>query len=185
MYIKELELENFKNFSEKKIIDFYNGLNVIAGFGGTGKTNILESIYFVFGKHFLKIDNNDFFSKNSIISKVKLTLDNNDTIQRVLKKYPSEVIRSNYYINDKPAKKEQVQKYFDDLNLTVIDDCGENLDFKDLRKYAFELKVKAKESQIIVVSHRSPILDAANYIIDISNILQNLRFLRLKYPKYL
>lgn len=188
MYIKELELENFKNFSEKKIIDFYKGLNVIAGFGGTGKTNILDSINFVFGQKDLRILNNfDIFNKksNSNLSKVKITLDNDDTIKRVLKKCSEKTTRSFYFINEKPVNKEQIKQYFKTLKLTVIDSCGENLEVNEIRKLAFDLKLKSRNNQIIIVSNRSPFLDIANHIIDVSNILMNLRFLRLKYPKYL
>jgi DNA replication and repair protein RecF len=44
MYIKRLELKNFRNYDAQKFV-FTPGINVFFGENGTGKTNILESIY--------------------------------------------------------------------------------------------------------------------------------------------
>ncbi len=44
MYIKRLELKNFRNYDSQKLV-FTPGINVFFGENGTGKTNILESIY--------------------------------------------------------------------------------------------------------------------------------------------
>jgi DNA replication and repair protein RecF len=46
MHLKHLFLFNFRNYQETKI-DFYNGINIIYGENGSGKTNILEAIYFL------------------------------------------------------------------------------------------------------------------------------------------
>ena len=43
MIIRSVELTNFRNFEYKKI-DFCDSINVIFGFNGQGKTNILEAI---------------------------------------------------------------------------------------------------------------------------------------------
>lgn len=44
MYIKELTLENFRNY-EKQKIEFNENINVIYGNNAQGKTNIIESIF--------------------------------------------------------------------------------------------------------------------------------------------
>ena len=44
MYIKKIELSNFRNYDSLKM-GFTPGINVFFGENGTGKTNILESIY--------------------------------------------------------------------------------------------------------------------------------------------
>lgn len=44
MYLSCLKLENFRSY-DHKIIDFHPGFNLITGKNGSGKTNILESIY--------------------------------------------------------------------------------------------------------------------------------------------
>ncbi len=44
MYIKELSLENFRNY-EKQKIEFNENVNIIYGNNAQGKTNIIESIF--------------------------------------------------------------------------------------------------------------------------------------------
>ncbi len=46
MYIKTLQLKNFRNYSDFSL-DLKKGLNFIIGKNATGKTNILEAIYFL------------------------------------------------------------------------------------------------------------------------------------------
>ena len=59
MFIKSIYLNKFRNYDQIKI-DFKNGINIIVGENGQGKTNLLESIY-VLGltkSHRSFIDNN-------------------------------------------------------------------------------------------------------------------------------
>ncbi len=59
MFIKSIYLNKFRNYDQLKI-DFKNGINIIVGENGQGKTNLLESIY-VLGltkSHRSFIDNN-------------------------------------------------------------------------------------------------------------------------------
>ena len=73
MFLKELCLENFRNFSFIDI-NFNDGINLITGPNGQGKTNILESIYYsAITKSFRTIKdknaikyNKDFFNITSI-----------------------------------------------------------------------------------------------------------------------
>ncbi len=44
MYIKEITLENFRNY-EKQKIEFNENVNVIYGNNAQGKTNIIEAIF--------------------------------------------------------------------------------------------------------------------------------------------
>lgn len=46
MFLNKLELENFRNY-RKQSISLKNGINIFIGKNGVGKTNILESIYFL------------------------------------------------------------------------------------------------------------------------------------------
>lgn len=46
MWIEELSLQNFRNYHQLSV-NFHNGLNVFLGKNAQGKTNILESIYFL------------------------------------------------------------------------------------------------------------------------------------------
>ncbi len=44
MYIKELEIEGFRGFSELVKIDFHSRVNVFVGVNGSGKTSILDAV---------------------------------------------------------------------------------------------------------------------------------------------
>ncbi len=44
MYIKSLELKNYRNYQNLKL-DFDKGTNIFYGDNAQGKTNILESVY--------------------------------------------------------------------------------------------------------------------------------------------
>ena len=46
MYIKSLELKNFRNY-RALYIRLVPGINVFYGENGTGKTNILEAVYYI------------------------------------------------------------------------------------------------------------------------------------------
>lgn len=50
MKIKELIIEGFKSYAAKTILkDFDTQFNALTGENGTGKSNILEAIFFVLG----------------------------------------------------------------------------------------------------------------------------------------
>ena len=46
MVIKQISLKNYRNYENVKI-DFNNKINIIIGDNAQGKTNILESVYFL------------------------------------------------------------------------------------------------------------------------------------------
>lgn len=49
MYLKQIELENFKSFGTKVRIPFLTGFTAITGPNGSGKSNIIDAILFVLG----------------------------------------------------------------------------------------------------------------------------------------
>ena len=72
MYIKRIEIENFRNY-EKQIIDFNPNINIIYGNNAQGKTNIIEAIYLSsYGKSFRSKKDKELIKFNSDFSKVKI-----------------------------------------------------------------------------------------------------------------
>ena len=55
MYIKSLELENFKSFGGLKVIPFFPGFTAITGPNGSGKSNISDAILFTLGPKSSKV----------------------------------------------------------------------------------------------------------------------------------
>ena len=49
MYIKQLEIDNFKSFANKVEIPLLKGFTTISGPNGSGKSNIIDSILFALG----------------------------------------------------------------------------------------------------------------------------------------
>ena len=49
MYIKQLEIDNFKSFANKVDIPLLKGFTTISGPNGSGKSNIIDSILFALG----------------------------------------------------------------------------------------------------------------------------------------
>ena len=49
MYLKQLELENFKSFGKKMSVPFLEGYTAVTGPNGSGKSNISDAILFVLG----------------------------------------------------------------------------------------------------------------------------------------
>jgi chromosome segregation protein len=49
MYLKQIEVENFKSFGKKLTIPMLSGFTAVTGPNGSGKSNISDAILFVLG----------------------------------------------------------------------------------------------------------------------------------------
>ncbi|MDG6229145.1 MAG: chromosome segregation protein SMC [Candidatus Thermoplasmatota archaeon] len=49
LYLKEVQMENFKSFGKKTVVPFFPGFTAITGPNGSGKSNIADAILFVLG----------------------------------------------------------------------------------------------------------------------------------------
>lgn len=82
MFLQRLELQNFRNY-KKQSISLKNGINILIGSNGEGKTNLLESIYFLamtkshrtHDDLLLLKHNSDFFKVNGILNIDKIKTD--------------------------------------------------------------------------------------------------------------
>ncbi|WP_067321238.1 chromosome segregation protein SMC [Streptobacillus felis] len=88
MYLKALEINGFKSFSTKTVIDFTQGITSIVGPNGSGKSNILDAILWVLGEQSYKnirasMSSDVIFSggknkKHANSAEVSLLIDNED-----------------------------------------------------------------------------------------------------------
>jgi chromosome segregation protein len=128
VYLKKVEMENFKSFGHKLVVPFYPGFTAITGPNGSGKSNIVDAILFVLGPKSSKVmragrltdlifnggknrKNPSKYCKVSLVfdnSQRKLRVDANDvTLTRLIKRAPLKDNPDNYYsyfyINDRAA----------------------------------------------------------------------------------
>ncbi len=125
MYLKEIEMENFKSFGKKIKIPFYPGFTGITGPNGSGKSNISDAILFVLGPKSSKvlragklselIHNGGKKGRPARECRVTLVFDNSDRVipinsdevrlTRVVRRSSSRTgdVNSYFYINGKKA----------------------------------------------------------------------------------
>ena len=134
MYLKRVELQGFKSFADKSVIEFKQGINGIVGPNGCGKSNITDAIRWVLGEKSAKAMRGDamtdvIFSgsedrKPQNLAEVTLVFDNEDhhldydstevEITRRLYRIDKE---AEYYINRQPCRLKDISDLIMDSGL--------------------------------------------------------------------
>ena len=113
MHIVQVDIDNFKSFSRKTSIPFFEGYTVISGPNGSGKSNIIDAILFVLSlssSRNLRADNmSDFINTTSGKNTAEVTLEFSDgtRIRRKIKQTPSSIY-SYYYLNEKTSSQAEI-----------------------------------------------------------------------------
>ncbi len=133
MYLKRLELQGFKSFADKTILEFKSGITSVIGPNGSGKSNISDAIRWVLGEQSMKSlrgskSEDIIFAgtqarKSLGFAEVSMVIDNTDgklpieysevTITRKL--YRSG--ETGYYINKVPCRLKDVLELFMDTGI--------------------------------------------------------------------
>ena len=130
MYIKEVEIDNFKSFANKINIPLLEGFTTISGPNGSGKSNIIDSILFALGLSTARtLRAEKLFHLISTHTRrneayVKVTFSSHEeeenpefTVARRIKK-TSQGYNSIYYLNDKIVTLSEIHTKLEKYNIT-------------------------------------------------------------------
>lgn len=135
MKLKFLDILGFKSFADKTHIEFGDGITIIVGPNGGGKSNIVDAIRWVLGEQSAKslrgsrmedvIFNGSDFKKTLGMAEVAITFDNQDKIINI----PYNEIKvtrrlyrsgeSEYLINDNPVRLKDIVELFMDTGVGI------------------------------------------------------------------
>ncbi|MBR4830393.1 MAG: DNA replication/repair protein RecF [Bacilli bacterium] len=134
MFLRKIELKNFRNYEDLKL-EFNKNINIFIGNNAQGKTNILESIYFLAVTKSHRCNKDNYLIKNDcIFSKVIGEVENND------RKNIYEIIINNegkrVSINNNIFKR--ISDYLSNINVVMF--CPDDLEIikgtpSDRRKF--------------------------------------------------
>ena len=133
MYLKRIEMQGFKSFADKTVLEFKPGITTVIGPNGSGKSNISDAIRWVLGEQSMKslrgAKSEDIIfagtqaRKSLGFAEVSIVIDNNDN------KLPieySEVIvtrkiyrsgETGYFINKVPCRLKDILELFMDTGI--------------------------------------------------------------------
>ena len=127
MYIKQLEVDNFKSFANKVDIPLLQGFTTVSGPNGSGKSALIESILFALGLSTSRTLRSeklfDFISnltkRNEAVVKVTLSdgKDGDFSVTRKIKK-SSQGYNSIYYLDDKLSSLTDIHLKLENYNIT-------------------------------------------------------------------
>ena len=127
MYIKQLEIDNFKSFANKVEIPMLKGFTTISGPNGSGKSNIIDSILFALGlstSRTLRAEKlfhliSTYNKRNEAYVKVTFgeTEEGDFSVARRIRK-SSQGFNSIYYLNDKIATLSDIHAKLEKYNIT-------------------------------------------------------------------
>ena len=102
MYIKEINMENFRNYNSQKIY-LNEKTNIFFGDNAQGKTNILEAIFITsLGKSFRTNKEKELIKDNNEFSKIEIKFLKNNRVEKINLEISD---KKKFFINDIPVKK--------------------------------------------------------------------------------
>ena len=116
MIVDKIFLKNYRNY-ENLNLKFCNGINIIIGDNAQGKTNILESIYFLsITRSYRTLDDFNLITYDKKIAKISAKI-KQDNVPKKLEIIINKKNKS-LFLNENPIKK--VSKYIGLLNVVIV-----------------------------------------------------------------
>ena len=210
MYIKQLEIDNFKSFANKVEIPMLKGFTTISGPNGSGKSNIIDSILFALGlssSRTLRAEKlfhliSTYTKRNEAYVKVMFgeTEDGDFSVARRIRK-SSQGFNSIYYMDDKIVTKEDILTRLEKYNITPnsynvmmqgdvmsITNCTSNERRKIVDEIAgvadFDRRIEQATNELETVEKR--VINSTLILNEVNNSLEKLKEekeVALKYQK--
>lgn len=133
MYLKRIEMQGFKSFADKTVLEFKPGITTVIGPNGSGKSNILDAIRWVLGEQSMKslrgAKSEDIIfagtqaRKSLGFAEVSIVIDNNDNklpIEYSEVTVTRKIYRSGetgYFINKVPCRLKDILELFMDTGI--------------------------------------------------------------------
>ena len=133
MFLKRLELQGFKSFADKTVLEFMPGITTVIGPNGSGKSNISDSIRWVLGEQSMKSlrgnkSEDIIFAgtqnrKSLGFAEASIVIDNTDgklPIEFAEVVVTRRIFRngeSGYFINKAPCRLKDIQELFMDTGI--------------------------------------------------------------------
>ena len=133
MYLKSIEMQGFKSFANKIVLDFHPGITAIVGPNGSGKSNVSDAVRWVLGEQSAKQLRSE--NMQDVIfagtenrhplsyAYVAITLDNSDHVLPI--EYAEVTVarrvyrsgESEYLLNGSPCRLKDVNELFYDTGI--------------------------------------------------------------------
>ena len=133
MYLKRIEMQGFKSFADKTVLEFKPGITTVIGPNGSGKSNISDAIRWVLGEQSMKslrgAKSEDIIfagtqaRKSLGFAEVSIVIDNNDNklpIEYSEVTVTRKIYRSGetgYFINKVPCRLKDILELFVDTGI--------------------------------------------------------------------
>ena len=127
MYLKRLEMQGFKSFADKTVLEFMPGITTVIGPNGSGKSNISDAIRWVLGEQSMKslrgTNSLDVIfagtqSRKSLgFAEVSLVFDNSDRTEVTVTRKIYRSGESAYYINKTQCRLKDIIELFLDTGI--------------------------------------------------------------------
>jgi chromosome segregation protein len=127
MYLKSLQIQGFKSFASKTLLEFPKGITAVVGPNGSGKSNLVESIRWVMGEQSMKslrtkksedlIFSGSKKSQRQNKAEVQIVLDNKDRVfpldfdEVVIARKVFRDGQSEYYLNNSQVRLRDVIEF--------------------------------------------------------------------------
>lgn len=188
MYIQKINIKNFKSFKDETIIPFCEGLNIINGANGSGKSNFINSIRFVLcdlenSKNIIRTNEKEcsveiIFNgeEEKIILEKRITQNEDNSFTESFFHNRQQVSKQIYETVIKNLSGISIDKKFDETDfktkvknskIYISDNIFAFLDYKKTNEIGNFLKENSKEKQLIIVSHNNGIIKHADSLIEL------------------